>query len=430
MTLRHETMLVPTRIYELVGPYDDSLRIGADFDFAIRLFDAGCTHYEVPRTLLNFRVTGISNADVEGTQQEDRRVIGKHLPFLSTDEIKLLADRMSHTGVQLLDLADRHPTQPTLGRAIRAYVADNAAAGLAGRGRPQWRSAGDTLRRRLHQARRQMSPQISVGQRDFRAGRTLRRCLESLLRQSFADIEILCVNDCSPDDSQAIVDGYRAHDTRVKSLLNERNLGPGGSRNRGVRSAREPYVLSVDPDDTVPPAALDALHAAAAAVDADIVRGAYRREQSHHGAAMGVPEIRWPLGEKRALAATRLADTPALLASPEGHWAGLYRTELARAHPYPQDLRIGEDAVFLSRVLPRAAVIGVIPEVVYHYLANDNSAMNSFSFGSYLETLELAQARRSPARGPGSTRDRPPVVRHIPRPDLAQAILRSLHPDA
>jgi len=388
MPLRHETMLIPAAVYNAVGGFDESFRIAADFDFTLRLYDAGYTHYEVPRPLLNFRIDGVSNVDGAGMMRERARVIARRFPFLSNDEVELLCDRRNHTGQQLLTLAAGHAGQTDLVRSVHDYVEDNALH-IRSRDRHWWRDGQAELLGGLHRHRGGLRPKVSVIVAVFNAQETLRLCLDSVLRQTLTEFELICINDQTPDGSQAIIDEYVARDSRVVSMVNPVNVGLGATRNRGVRRARGAYIFHLDPDDTLPESALRVLYERALEHGSDLVRGAYRREQFHHGrvdAASAV--VLHPMKTPQTIVNAGIAALPELLKMPEGHWAFLYKAELARRVPYPEDLKMGQDGIFLCWVLPVARTITIIPDVVYHYLANAESAMNVFSMRKYLDVLE------------------------------------------
>ena len=84
----------------------------------------------------------------------------------------------------------------------------------------------------------------------------LRECLWSVLEQDFTDVEIIAVNDCSPDLSGLIIDEVAAADPRVRPIHLKTNAGLGGARNAGLASATGQYVLFLDGDDTLAPGSL------------------------------------------------------------------------------------------------------------------------------------------------------------------------------
>lgn len=113
-------------------------------------------------------------------------------------------------------------------------------------------------------------PEISVIIPVYNTARFLSACLDSVLDQTFADTEIICVDDGSTDDSLQILRRYEKRDGRVK-VLTQRNARQGAARNRGLEIAAGRYVMFVDSDDWLDNDALEILCRRAAADDADIV---------------------------------------------------------------------------------------------------------------------------------------------------------------
>ena len=103
----------------------------------------------------------------------------------------------------------------------------------------------------------------------------LRQCLDSLLTQSYADFEIVAVDDCSPDNSAAILAEYAARDERVRVVSLTENVGLGRARNVGLEHAAGEYVWFVDSDDWLADGALKAVAERLVATDADVLVGAY-----------------------------------------------------------------------------------------------------------------------------------------------------------
>ncbi len=76
----------------------------------------------------------------------------------------------------------------------------------------------------------------------------VRRAIESVLTQTFGDFELIVVDDTSTDDTYKVIETY-SNDTRITICRNESNVGPGASRNRGIRMSKAPYVAFMDSDD-------------------------------------------------------------------------------------------------------------------------------------------------------------------------------------
>ena len=78
----------------------------------------------------------------------------------------------------------------------------------------------------------------------------LPQCLDSLVNQTYRDIEIICVNDGSTDNSPDILKAYAERDSRIL-VIHQENLGLSGARNKGLESARREWVMFVDSDDWI-----------------------------------------------------------------------------------------------------------------------------------------------------------------------------------
>lgn len=90
---------------------------------------------------------------------------------------------------------------------------------------------------------------VSVIMPVYNASKYLRICLDTILNQTLSQIEVICVNDGSTDDSLKILEEYRSRDSRVV-IVNQENQGAGPARNNGIAHARGEYLLFLDADDT------------------------------------------------------------------------------------------------------------------------------------------------------------------------------------
>ena len=88
-------------------------------------------------------------------------------------------------------------------------------------------------------------------------------CLNSVTAQTLKDIEIICINDCSTDDSRSVVKSFSDRDSRISLYDNEKNLGLATTRNRGISLAKGKYIYFLDSDDMIEPSALEELYNAA-----------------------------------------------------------------------------------------------------------------------------------------------------------------------
>ena len=96
-------------------------------------------------------------------------------------------------------------------------------------------------------------------------------CLDSIVNQTYKDIEIICVNDCTMDNSMTIVKEFAENDKRIKIINNEKNRGLGGARNAGLEIANGEYFMFVDSDDMIAPTMAGEMHSRFVQDNSDMV---------------------------------------------------------------------------------------------------------------------------------------------------------------
>lgn len=119
-----------------------------------------------------------------------------------------------------------------------------------------------------------MSPKLSIIMPVCNVENYLADCLDSALRQSFQDVEIICINDGSTDGSLEILHKYEKQDSRVK-VIDKPNAGYGAAMNDGLDAATGTYVGILESDDYVCEHAWEKLYALATKSNLDIVKGCY-----------------------------------------------------------------------------------------------------------------------------------------------------------
>ena len=103
----------------------------------------------------------------------------------------------------------------------------------------------------------------------YNAREHVRECLDSLTNQTLKEIEIICVNDGSTDDTQSILEEYAKKDERIV-ILNQGNLYAGVARNNGMNHASGEYLIFLDADDFFKPEMLEKMYNKAVSHKADI----------------------------------------------------------------------------------------------------------------------------------------------------------------
>ena len=99
----------------------------------------------------------------------------------------------------------------------------------------------------------------------------LRECLDSLLNQTFKDIEILCMNDGSTDGSGQILEEYKNKDKRIR-VINKKNSGYGATMNMGIDAANSEYIGILESDDVAKPEMFENLYNLITKYNCDVVK--------------------------------------------------------------------------------------------------------------------------------------------------------------
>ena len=212
---------------------------------------------------------------------------------------------------------------------------------------------------RSHWGRRP-PPRLSVVIPVYNVEAYLADCLESVLSQSYPDLEVILVDDGATDRSAEIAGRYVRADPRVR-LLRQANAGLGAARNAGIRCARGAYLAFADSDDIVPPRAYEALMSTIERTGSDMASGAIRQVVGRHrrvGRLMHENHV-------RRRERVSLTEMPLMLADVfavnkvyrRSFWdaAGLEFTEGVRY----------EDQPTLTAAFLASARFDVLPEVVY-----------------------------------------------------------------
>lgn len=208
-------------------------------------------------------------------------------------------------------------------------------------------------------------PRFSVIVPAYKVQAYLHECLESVLSQSYRDLELIAVDDCSPDGSGALIDEFAARDPRVRPLHLAENQGLGPARNAGMAQARGDYLVFLDGDDTLTPHALRAIADRLKETgEPDVLVYDYARtfwtgETLRNQAAAQLAE--------QGPAPFRLEDRPGLLQLLMVAWNKAYRREFVEreALTFPQGYY--EDTPWTFPALMAAGSLATLDRVCVHY---------------------------------------------------------------
>ena len=232
------------------------------------------------------------------------------------------------------------------------------------------------------------NPKISVIIPVYNAESTLRRCVDSVLAQTFTDFECLLINDGSKDKSGEICDEYAAKDSRIR-VFHMENGGPSAARNFGLNQAIGQYVIFQDADDyLIDNEAYLKLITYAVQNDLDILRFEYSIVDKD-----GNLNMQKSLDKKVHLYG--IVFCPAVLVHEAfcGEWFTVLclikRTAIGNARFNP-NLTFLEDMDFYARLLASANLrCGYMPEIFYAYCQTDNSLSKSGSDTNFVCSFAL-----------------------------------------
>lgn len=224
-----------------------------------------------------------------------------------------------------------------------------------------------------------MTPDVSIIIPCYNVAAYIDKCLDSLIRQTLRNIEIICINDGSTDDTRAHLLRWKEKDGRV-ILLDQQNEGVSAARNAGLDAARGLYVGFVDPDDYVAPEMYSRLFSAALEHDADIV------ECGNHVFADSSAQL---IEGKRRSPAWRFEQD----ASPSNFfrdsiwgkmdicvWSKLFRKSMLDTHGLRFDVNLksgAEDETFRLMAVPHASRLLFIPDCLYYYRLMRSDSLSS-----------------------------------------------------
>ncbi len=202
----------------------------------------------------------------------------------------------------------------------------------------------------------------------------LSQCLDSLIGQTFRDMEFICVDDGSTDESGAILDRYAASDDRIK-VIHKDNTGYGNSMNVALSHAAGKYIAVVESDDFAEQDMMQKLYDAAIAQKADVVKGDYFHYRNQKDTFVN------RLGNYKKGVILNASSCPDLLNLADSIWSCLYKRSFLTDHNICFHETQGasyQDISFSLQVWLQAEKVYLIEEPLLHYRRdNPLSSMNN-----------------------------------------------------
>lgn len=212
----------------------------------------------------------------------------------------------------------------------------------------------------------------------YNTERYLRKCIDSIVNQTYRDLEIILVDDGSTDNSGEICDEYSAKDSRVK-VFHIENSGPSKARNTGIKSMTGNYVMFVDSDDWIDDDTVEKVMSAFKKYGGDLLIFEMRN-------IIGNSKVDCKLFEEnvRFFESEQISFLEDILIVPEKYTSSsvlnltgavckVYNKNMIAGCEFPEDMCHAEDYCFIAMVLKKAEKISYIDDVLYNCVVRKDS---------------------------------------------------------
>ena len=208
----------------------------------------------------------------------------------------------------------------------------------------------------------------------------LKKCIDSILEQTFSDFEIIIVDDGSTSDCSRFIDGLSKKDERI-IVIHQSNQGVSIARNNGVDIAKGRYIVFVDADDIILPYYFENAIRIANDTNADILYGLIYKsdDENYKPDHISKPAIRrideawvkkYTIGYLFGEGRKRFG---------RGPYARLIKSHIAKTVSFPRGIPLGEDVIWNLQVNSLTKEKFLVEEIWYLYMFREESSSNKFS---------------------------------------------------
>lgn len=204
----------------------------------------------------------------------------------------------------------------------------------------------------------------------------IRKCLDSVINQTYSNLEIICIDDGSTDNSGKICDEYVEKDRRIR-VFHKHNGGVSSARNIGLNNLTGDYVGFVDPDDWIEPDMYEILMNASLNSNADISASNYTKDTAESSVIMTNTEAIGSLPFNR--------DKLILYAFKRDYYRGfgaylctkLFKSELINGLLFDENISVGEDIIFFAQAAVKTRTAVYTDKPLYRYFQREVSLFHS-----------------------------------------------------
>lgn len=218
-------------------------------------------------------------------------------------------------------------------------------------------------------------PLISILVPCYNVEAYLRQCMDSIIRQTYTNLEIICLDDGSTDRTPEILKEYEKKDSRTR-VISKPNSGYGATMNIGLKAASGKYIGIVESDDYIEPKMYEILCDAAEKDNLDIVRCRFI-ERNVIKSKDKVNTFSYVKDNGRVF---RPTDVPSSFTMKPSIWAGMYNREFLERNGIRFLETPGasyQDTAFAFKALATAQRIRMLPDVLHNYRINEASSVSS-----------------------------------------------------
>lgn len=207
---------------------------------------------------------------------------------------------------------------------------------------------------------------------------TLEKCLDSVIAQSYKDIEIICVNDGSADNSLKMLKKYAKNDSRIV-IIDKKNEGVSRARNDGLKIATGKYITFVDADDYVEPNEIEEMYNAIVKNRVDVVRSNYSVHYKNSnkidvGDLAGIANKTLKKDKIKEVFLSKVLDgsLPCFV-----YLIMIKKEILDEEILFREDIHMMEDVIFYIELINKIGSMYVLDKSLYNIYFNENGATNS-----------------------------------------------------
>ena len=232
-----------------------------------------------------------------------------------------------------------------------------------------------------------MYPKVSVVVPIYKVEKYIHRCVDSILEQEYKNLEIILVNDGSPDRCGEIAECYKAMDHRIK-VIHKENGGLSDARNHGMKHVSGKYTIFVDSDDWIEKDMVNYMVTCSQKYEADVVQSAFYYAyddklllDNRHTSENEAPII---MNNNQLMQELVVNEKVKNFA-----WGKLYKTEIIRDIEFQKDL-LFEDVYWAPQVMKRVNTFLLTSKPLYNYYQRDDSIVSNYS----IKNLDMIKGLR------------------------------------